>query len=138
MSGKRACVDWLLRLQSNHRRWVKFLFECVRKTAKIRDTIDADGRWCCVWRRISSTTVRDTWYAYKALRGTARQNLEELIIQRQSRAVLTVLRTHGVIHANICLGEATATLWNNLPVNIRKCNTMDRFVLVQFFSPKKL
>jgi len=32
-----------------------------------------------------------------------------------------------VIYGNRCFGKAAATLWNNLPVTIRKCKTLDTF-----------
>ena len=41
--------------------------------------------------------------------------------------VLAIPTTRGVTYCNICFRKAAATLWNNLPVTIRKCKTLDTF-----------
>jgi len=42
-------------------------------------------------------------------------------------AFLAVPTTRGVTYGNRCFRKAAATLWDNLPVTIRKCNTPDTF-----------
>ena len=74
-------------------------------------------------------------YTFKALQGTAPQYLEELVVPYQptrslrseSGAFLAVPTTRGVTYGNRCFRKAAATLWNNLPVTIRKCKTLDTF-----------
>ena len=74
-------------------------------------------------------------YTFKALQGTAPQYLEELVVPYQptrslrseSGAFLAVPTTRGVTYGNRCFRKASATLWNNLPVTIRKCKTLDTF-----------
>jgi len=43
----------------------------------------------------------------------------------ESGAFLAVPTTRGVTYGKRCFGKAAATLWNNLPVIIRKCKTLD-------------
>ena len=74
-------------------------------------------------------------YIFKALHGTAPQYLEELVVQYQqtrslrseSGAFLAVSTTRGVTYGNRCFRKAAATLWNNLPVTIKKCKSLDTF-----------
>jgi len=42
-------------------------------------------------------------------------------------AFLAVPTTRGVTYGNICFRKTAATSWNNLPVTIRKCKTLDTF-----------
>jgi len=81
-------------------------------------------------------TSRSTRFWCTPLRhfkGTAPWYLEELGIPYQpavslrseSGAFLAVPTTRGVTYSNICFRKAAATLWNNLPVTIRKCKTLD-------------
>jgi len=69
-------------------------------------------------------------YNFKALQGTAPQYLEELVIPyqptrslRSESGAFLAVPTYG----NRCFRKAAATLWNNLPVTIRKCKTIDTF-----------
>jgi len=73
-------------------------------------------------------------YTFKALQRTAPQYLEELVIPYQltrslrseSGEFLAVPTTPGVTYGNRCFRKAAAaTLWNNLPVTIRKCKNLD-------------
>jgi exonuclease III len=74
-------------------------------------------------------------YAYKSLHGTAPQYLEELVVAYQptrslrseSETLLTVPRTRGVTYGNRCIRKAAAILWNKLPKNMRKCQTLNTF-----------
>ena len=74
-------------------------------------------------------------YTFKALQGTAPQCLTELTVPYQptgflrseSGVFLAVLTTRGVTYGNRCFRKVAATLWNNLPVTIRKCKTLDTF-----------
>ena len=74
-------------------------------------------------------------YSYKALHGTAPQCLDELDFahhltrspRSESEALLTISQTRGVNCGNRYFEKAAATLWNNFPVNIRKCKTLDGF-----------
>ena len=74
-------------------------------------------------------------YTFKAFQGTAPQYLEELVVPYQptrslrseSGAFLAVPTIRGVTYGNRCFRKAAATLWNNLPVTIRKCKTFDTF-----------
>jgi hypothetical protein len=74
-------------------------------------------------------------YAYKTLNGTAPRYLEELVVPYQptrslrseSESLITVPKMQGVTYGNRCFGKAAATLWNNLPLTIRKCNTLSTF-----------
>jgi hypothetical protein len=74
-------------------------------------------------------------YTFKALQGTAPQYLEELVVPYQltrslrseSGAFLAVPTTRGVTYRNRCFRKDAVTLWNNVPVNIRKCKTLDTF-----------
>jgi len=74
-------------------------------------------------------------YNFKAFPETAPQYLEELVVQYQSTrsirsesgAFLAVPTTRGVTYGNRCFRKAAATLWNNLPVTIKKCKTLDIF-----------
>jgi len=60
------------------------------------------------------------------------QYLEELVVPYQptrwskSGVFLAVPTTRGVTYSNKCSRKAAATLWNNLPVTIRKCKTLDK------------
>jgi len=72
-------------------------------------------------------------YTFKALQGTAPQYLEELVVtyqptrylQSESGAFLAISTTRAVTYDNRCFRKAAATLWNNLPVTIRKCKIHD-------------
>ena len=72
-------------------------------------------------------------YTFKALQETAPQYLKELVVTYQltrslrSGVFLAVPKTRGVAYGNRCFRKAAATLWNNLPVTIRKCKTLDTF-----------
>ena len=74
-------------------------------------------------------------YTFKALQGTSPQYLEEFVLPYQptrflrsdSGAFLAVPTTRGVSYGNRCFRKGAATLWNNLPVTIRKCKTLDTF-----------
>jgi len=74
-------------------------------------------------------------YTFKALQGIVSQYLEELVVpyqptmslQSESETFLAVPTTRGVTHGNRCFRKAAATLWNNLPITIRKCKTLDTF-----------
>ena len=48
-------------------------------------------------------------------------------LRSDSGAFLAVPTTRGVTYGNRCFRKASATLWNNLPVTIRKCKTLDIF-----------
>jgi len=71
-------------------------------------------------------------YTFKALQGTAPQYLEELVIPyqptkslRSESGAFLAVPTCGVTYGNRCFRKAAATLWNNFPVTIRKCKTLD-------------
>jgi len=72
-------------------------------------------------------------YTFKALQGTARQYLEELVvpypptrsIRSESGAFLVVPTTRRMTYGNRYFRKAAVTLWSNLPVTIRKCKTID-------------
>jgi len=70
---------------------------------------------------------------FNALQWTAHQYLEELVVQptmylrSEYETFLAEPTTRGVPHGNICFRKAAATLWNNLPVIIRKCKTLGTF-----------
>ena len=74
-------------------------------------------------------------YAYKPPNGTALRYLEELVLPYQltrslrsdSESLITVPKMQGVTYGNRCFGKAAVTLWNNLPLTIRKCNTLSGF-----------
>jgi len=67
-------------------------------------------------------------YTFKALQGTARHYLEDLVVPYQptrslraeSGSFLAVSTTRGVTYGNRCFRKAVGTLWNNLPVTTRK------------------
>ena len=74
-------------------------------------------------------------YTFKALKETAPQYLEDLVVPYQptrslrseSEAFLAIPTTRGVTYDNRCFRKAAASIWNNLPVTIRKCKTIDTF-----------
>ena len=45
----------------------------------------------------------------------------------ESESLITVLKMQGVPYGNRCFGKVTATLWNNLPLVIRKCKNFFTF-----------
>jgi len=81
-------------------------------------------------------------YTFKALQGTAPQYLEELVVPYQPTmslrsepgAFLAVPTTRGVTYGNRCFRKAAATLWNNLPVIIRKCKIKTNLFVSAFPS----
>ena len=77
-------------------------------------------------------------YAYKAINGTASRYLEELVVPNQPTRSLrseseSLITVQGVTYGNRCFGKAAATLWNNLPLTIRKCNTLSTFKKVKIY-----
>jgi len=74
-------------------------------------------------------------YTFKALQGTATQYLDELGVPYQPTrylrsefgAFLDLPTTRVVTYGNRCFRKTAATLWNNLPVTIRKCRILDTF-----------
>ena len=70
-------------------------------------------------------------YTFKALQGTAPQYFVPYqptrCLRSEFGSFLAVPTTRGVTYGNRCFRKAAATLWNNLPVTIRKCNTLDTF-----------
>ena len=78
-------------------------------------------------------------YAYKTLNGTALCYLEELVVPYQptrslrseSDLLITVPKMPGMSYCKRCFGKAAATLWNNLPLTIRKSKTFSTFKKVK-------
>ena len=74
-------------------------------------------------------------YVYKTLNGTASWYLEELVVPYQptrslrseSESLITVAKMQGVTYGNRSFGKAPATLWNSLPLTIRKYRTFSGF-----------
>ena len=74
-------------------------------------------------------------YTFKTLQWTAPQYLEELVVPYQpTRSLrsepgtfLAAPTACGETYGNRCFRKAAATLWNNLPVTIRNCKTLDTF-----------
>jgi len=48
-------------------------------------------------------------------------------LRSESGTFLAVPTTRGVTSVNRCFRKDAVTLWNNVPVNIRKCKTLDTF-----------
>ncbi|KAK2156170.1 hypothetical protein LSH36_220g06021 [Paralvinella palmiformis] len=111
---------------------------CLPNTDTRPDNISARLRQRSpVWssKHTDDMATESTEFFCQALQGTAPQYLEELVVPYQptrslrseSGAFLALPTTRGVTYGNRCFRKAAATLWNNLPVTIRKCKTLDTF-----------
>ena len=66
--------------------------------------------------------------AYKTLHRNALQHLDELVVsQHPTRSLRSEFKARGVTYGKIFSGKAAATIWDNFPLNIRKCKTRDAF-----------
>ena len=74
-------------------------------------------------------------YTYKALNGIAPAYLTELVkvyqprrhLRSESEYLLCVPRSRTVTYGNRCFSTSAATLWNDLPLSLRKTKTLATF-----------
>ena len=74
-------------------------------------------------------------YAYKDIMGLPLSSKRMFVVayhltrslKAEFGALLTVSQTCSVMYDNIYFGKAAATLWNHLPVNVRKCRILHAF-----------
>lgn len=74
-------------------------------------------------------------YTYKALNGSSPAYLAELVVpyhparalRSDSELLLAVPRTNTATYGNRCFNKATATLWNNIPLDIREAKSLFTF-----------
>ena len=72
---------------------------------------------------------------YSALHGPFPDYLKELIVpyvpartlRSQSSDMLTVPKTRTITYGARCFDHSAATLWNELPFNLRKCDSLTLF-----------